>query len=253
VNRLAEKSIVLTGATAGIGLSTARRLHEEGALLTLVARGERAGAELVAELGEERAQFVRADVAAPESARRIVAAARERFGRVDVLVNNAGVDFNDSLLDVDLDAVRGVFDVNFWGAFALLQGAGRAMREQGGGGAVVNVTSRLASIGVPGMSCYGASKGALLTLTRGAAVELAPFGIRVNAVAPGLTETPLYEEFVATTPDGPAVAEAQRAAIPQGRFGRPEEVAATIAFLAADEAAHITGASIPIDGGYTAT
>jgi NAD(P)-dependent dehydrogenase (short-subunit alcohol dehydrogenase family) len=116
----------------------------------------------------------------------------------------------------------------------------------------VNVSSRLASIGVPGMTIYGAAKGALLSLTRGAAVELAPRDIRVNAVAPGLTATSMFEEWVASLGEAePELARITRS-IPQGRVGRPEEVAAAITFLASDEAAHITGASLPVDGGYTA-
>ena len=188
------------------------------------------------------------DVADPATAARAIELAVERFGHLDVLINNAGVDFSRHIVDVTLAEVRDVFEVNFFGAFLMLQAAARTM---GDGGSIVNVTSRLASIGVPEMTIYGAAKGALLSLTRGAAVELAPRGIRVNAVAPGLTATSMFEEWVATLGDEQELA-AVTGAIPQGRVGRPEETAAAIAFLASDEAAHITGASLPVDGGYTA-
>ena len=152
------------------------------------------------------------------------------------------------MLDAPVDEVRDMFDVNFFGALHMLQAAGRAMR--GRGGAIVNVSSRLAAIGVATMALYSASKGALLSLTRGAAIELAPQGIRVNAVAPGQTRTPLFEAWAAA--EGEDVATRAAAAIPQGRLATPEEVAAAIAYLASDEAAHVTGASLPVDGGYTA-
>jgi NAD(P)-dependent dehydrogenase (short-subunit alcohol dehydrogenase family) len=160
------------------------------------------------------------------------------------------MDHTGDLLAVEHSEVRRVIEVNFLGACWFLQAAGRAMHSRGG--AIVNVTSRLASIGVPTMAIYSASKGALLALTRAAAVELAPLGIRVNAVAPGFTATPLFDAWLAEQPDH---AEALRSAlhgIPQGRLGTPEDVAAAVAFLAADESAYVTGASLPVDGGYTA-
>jgi NAD(P)-dependent dehydrogenase (short-subunit alcohol dehydrogenase family) len=174
-------------------------------------------------------------------------AALTRFGRLDVLVNNAAVDYTSDLLEAPPDDVRRVFATNFFGALYMLQAAAREMAP---GASIVNVTSRLASIGVESMTIYGASKGALLTLTRGAAIDLAPRGIRVNAVAPGMTATPLFEEWVAGQPEG-ARADVERR-IPQGRLATPDDVAAAIAFLASDDAAHITGASLPVDGGYTA-
>jgi NAD(P)-dependent dehydrogenase (short-subunit alcohol dehydrogenase family) len=133
----------------------------------------------------------------------------------------------------------------------MLQAAGRVM-ARGGGGAIVNVSSRLASIGVPTMSVYSASKGALLALTRAAAVELAPQGIRVNAVAPGMTRTSLFEAWLAAEPDREASLGRVLGGIPQQRLAEPGDVAAAIAYLASDESGHVTGASLPVDGGYTA-
>jgi NAD(P)-dependent dehydrogenase (short-subunit alcohol dehydrogenase family) len=246
--RFTGKAIVITGATAGIGTATARRLAAEGGALVLTGRNREAAEALLAELGSEQASFVAGDVRERATADRVVAAARERHGRLDVLVNNAAIDHTGDVLETPIDEVRELFEVNVFGAIHMLQAAGLAMR--GRGGAIVNVSSRLASIGVPTMAMYSAAKGALLSLTRGAAVELAADAIRVNAVAPGMTRTPLFEAWAAA--EGSDVVASAAAAIPQRRFATPEEVAAAIAFLASDEAAHITGASLPVDGGYTA-
>jgi NAD(P)-dependent dehydrogenase (short-subunit alcohol dehydrogenase family) len=125
------------------------------------------------------------------------------------------------------------------------------MRETGGG-AIINVTSRLASIGVPTMSVYSASKGAIKALTTAAAVELAPYNIRVNAVAPGMTRTPLFEAWLAEQEDPQAVASGVIDGIPLARLATPEDVAGAISFLASQDAVYITGATLPVDGGYTA-
>jgi NAD(P)-dependent dehydrogenase (short-subunit alcohol dehydrogenase family) len=251
MTRLEGKVAIVTGATGGIGEAIARRFAAEGARVVAVGRRDEPAAALVEALGgPERARFVAGDVVDPATAREALAAADD-WGGPDTLVNNAGIDHTGPLLDTDLREVRALFDTNFFGALSMLQAGGRAMAGRGGG-SIVNVTSRLASIGVPQMTLYSASKGALLALTRGAAVELAPLRIRVNAVAPGLTRTPLVQAWLAAQAD-PAETEAQAVAgIPQRRFAEPEDVAAAAAYLAADESAHVTGASIAVDGGYTA-
>lgn len=252
MKRLDGKVAIVTGATAGIGLAVARRCVAEGASVVAVSRSAEAGARLADELGgADRIRFVVGDVADEATAPQALDVANHWRGGLDVLVNNAGVDHTGPLLTTPVAEAMEVFQTNFFGALRMLQIAGRAMTERGGG-SIINVTSRLASIGVSTMTLYGASKGALLTLTKGAAIELAPFGIRVNAVAPGQTRTPLTEAWITAQPDPAASETAAVAGIPQKRFAEPDEVAATVAFLASDEAAHITGASIPVDGGYTA-
>jgi NAD(P)-dependent dehydrogenase (short-subunit alcohol dehydrogenase family) len=132
----------------------------------------------------------------------------------------------------------------------MLREAACAMRS--GGGSIVNITSRTASVGIPTMSLYSASKGALASLTRAAAVEWAPLGIRVNAVAPGLTDTPLARAWFDQQPEPESFRQGVEAAIPQRRLATPEDVAAAVLFLASDDSRHVTGVTLAVDGGYTA-
>ncbi len=250
--RLAQKIAIVTGATEGIGLSVARLFVAEEARVVAVARRRELGEQLVFELGADHVIFVGGDVVTQHTADAAIEAAVEDFGGLDILVNNAGLDLSGiALLDTTGEQARTTFDVNFFGALQFLQAAARVMAEDAGG-AIVNVVSRTALVGVPGMAVYGASKGALLSLTRTAAVEFAGLGIRVNAVAPGLTETPLVREWI-DAQEEPEVFRANTAAtIPLGRFAEPEEVAAAILYLSSDEASYVTGATLSIDGGYTA-
>jgi NAD(P)-dependent dehydrogenase (short-subunit alcohol dehydrogenase family) len=246
MQRLAGKTVIVTGGTMGIGEAIVRRCLDEGARIVIVARNAERGKALAAELGE-RVSFVAGDVTDPGTAD----AAVEACAGVDVLVNNAAIDHTADLLEATADDVRRVFETNMFGALWMLQRVAREMKGRGGG-SIVNISSRLASIGVPTMAVYSAAKGALLALTRTAAIELAPHGIRVNAVAPGFTATPLYDAWLAEQDDPEAAAAQAASAIPQGRVGTPQDVAAAVAYLAADESGHVTGASIPVDGGYTA-
>lgn len=251
---LEGKVAIVTGGTLGIGREVTRTFLQRGAAVLVVARDERRGAALIEELGagDGRVAFLAGDVADPDVCAAAVARAEERFGALDALVNNAAIDLDQPLLETSAETAERTFRVNFHGTLRMLQAAAAAMTGASRPGAIVNVSSRLASIGVPGMSVYGAAKGAVESLTRGAAIELAPSGIRVNAVAPGFTATPLFEAWLAEQPDPAAAAAAQNAAIPLGRVATPYDVAAAIAFLASDDAAHITGTTLPVDGGYTA-
>lgn len=241
---------VVTGGTSGIGVATARRLRRDGFAVTITGRSLERGTAVAAELGD-RAQFVRADLIMDGEPERVIRQAVDHFGRVDVVVNNAAVDHTGDLLDVPGEDIRRTFEINTLAAIAVLQAAGRAMRAAGGG-SIVNITSRLASIGVPTMSVYSASKGAIKAMTIAAAVELAPHNIRVNAVAPGMTRTPLYESWLAEQEDPAETARRVVDGIPLGRLASPEDVAGAVSFLASTDAAYITGATLPLDGGYTA-
>jgi len=246
------KVAIVTGGTMGIGLEIARVFLDRGASVVIMGRDAARGEAAARELASDRLDLYAGDVADPDAAASVVDTAVRRFGALDVLVNNAAIDHDEPLLDVSPETAETVFRTNFHGALRMLQAAGRAMRDAGGGGSIVNVSSRLASIAVPGMAVYGAAKGALSALTRGAAIDLAPYGIRVNAVAPGFTETPLLAAWL-DQQDDPAAARAEAdAAIPLGRVATPADVAYAVAFLASDEAGHITGASLAVDGGYTA-
>ena len=242
---------VVTGATSGIGVEIARRLIRDGFRVAVTGRSVERGGQVVAELGEGAA-FIAADLRDPGAAAAIVDGAVAKFGRLDVLVNNAAVDHTNDLFVVAEAEIRDTFESNTYTAMNCLIAAARQFREQGTGGAIVNVTSRLASIGVPTMGIYSASKGALLAFTRAAAVDLAPHNIRVNAVAPGMTRTPLYQEWRSAQSDPAGEAERVAAAIPLGRIAEPADIAAVVGFLASPEAAYLTGVSIPVDVGYLA-
>lgn len=242
---------LVTGATSGMGIDIARQLTQDGFRVVVSGRSAERGERVAAELGDT-ARFLQADLLTPGAPSALVDAVIAEMGRLDVLVNNAAIDHTNDLLDVDEGEIRETFEANTFAPMNLLIAAARAMRTQGEGGSIVNVTSRLASIGVPTMGIYSASKGAMLAFTKAAAIDLAQYNIRVNAVAPGMTRTPLYEDWLAGLADPTAEAERVASAIPLGRIAVPGDVAATVSFLASPGASYLTGVSIPVDGGYLA-
>jgi NAD(P)-dependent dehydrogenase (short-subunit alcohol dehydrogenase family) len=248
--RLAGKIAVITGGTSGIGQATVRLFAEEGARVVIVARRSGPGEELVAELGPDRVKFMPGDVGTEATANKAIDVA-EKWGGVDILVNNAAMDWTSRIVDTSEPDVRRVLQTNFIGAFLMLREAGRKMLERRSG-SIVNVTSRNASVGVPTMAVYAAAKGALLALTRVAAIEWAGDGVRVNAVAPGLTQTPLVRTWIEEQDDPTEFEKEVASTIPQRRMAEPVDVAGAILFLSSDESLHITGVSLAVDGGYTA-
>jgi glucose 1-dehydrogenase len=197
--------------------------------------------------GGGRAVAVQADISKPEDVKNLVGQTVQRFGRLDVMVNNAGVEHKMSFLDTPLDVWEEVLAVNLTGPWLGCQEAARQMVEQGGPGRIINLSSVHEDLPMPTNSPYCAAKGGLRMLTRTIAVELASHGITVNNVAPGAIETPM---------DAPLEANADQMSqllseIPLGRMGRPEEVAALAVYLASDAAAYITGSTFVIDGGMT--
>jgi NAD(P)-dependent dehydrogenase (short-subunit alcohol dehydrogenase family) len=235
---------LVTGASRGLGAVLVDAFLEAGARVVAVSR-ELPGRD------DGRVLDVPGDIAQPATAARAVEAAVSRFGGLDVLVNNAALDLAKPLAETTEAEARRIFEVNALGPLWATQAATGALAE-GGGGAIVNVTSRLAHVGVPEMAVYGAAKGALRALTHGTAIELAPLGIRVNAVAPGMTETPLLTEWLESADDPAARRRSVEERVPLGRLATPDQVAAAILFLASEAASHITGATLPVDGGYTA-
>lgn len=242
---------LVTGATSGIGITIAEQLVERGFRVAVTGRNEARGRQVQDRLGDS-ARFFRADLTEAGAAADIVSGTVEAFGRLDVVVNNAAIDHTNDLLEVGDEEIRRTFETNTFAPMNLLIAAARQLREQGDGGSIINVTSRLAHIGVPTMGIYSASKGAMHAFTKAAAIDLAPFNIRVNAVAPGMTRTPLYQEWLEGLPDPEAEAAKVAAAIPLGRIAEPADVASVVAFLASPEASYLTGASIPVEGGYLA-
>jgi 3(or 17)beta-hydroxysteroid dehydrogenase len=249
-SRLAGKVALITGGARGIGAATARLFAREGGRVVLGdvldPEGRAVEAELVA-TGSEAA-FVRLDVTSEADWERAVAAAASRFGRLDVLVNNAGIGGAGRLEDTTLEDWNRVMDVNAKGVFLGTRAAIPAMRRAGGG-SIVNISSQLGLVGMDDSSPqYQASKGAVRLLTKLTALQYAKERIRANSVHPGPIVTPMTERRRAD----PATRERMVSRIPLGRYGEAEEIAYGVLYLASDESRFVTGSELVIDGGWTA-
>lgn len=247
---LAGKVIVLVGASTGIGADAARVLAEDGAALMLVARSEEPLAKLTTELtaaGHEVA-YTTGDVAKPADVAAFIDATVTRFGRLDGAYNNAAMGGAGRLDAVSEEAFDQIMTVNVKGTWLCLREEVRVMERQGFG-SIVNVSSIGGLRGSSGMGAYQATKHAVIGLTRTAAHDFGPLGIRVNVIAPGPTETPMLAELRRTIPGG---VEARIAATPLRKVGTGAEVGATAAFLLSDRASHISGVVLPVDGGFLA-
>ncbi|WP_313810753.1 SDR family oxidoreductase [Glutamicibacter sp.] len=245
-----KRVALVTGATSGIGIAIARRLIKEGFFVVISGRSTERGGAVAAELGDSGC-FIQADLTQPGAPQRLVDAVVEHTGKLDVLVNNAAIDHINWILKTPEEEIREAFEINTFAAIYCLQAAARIMAAADGG-SIINITSRLASIGVPTMSLYSASKGAMLALTKAASVELAENNIRVNAVAPGMTRTQMFEDWLASQDNPEATEREVSAAIPLGRVALPEDVAGAVAYFADPRNSYITGTSLPVDGGYLA-
>jgi NAD(P)-dependent dehydrogenase (short-subunit alcohol dehydrogenase family) len=252
MRRFEDRVAVVTGGGGAIGAATARRLAKEGARVVVVDR-DAASAEVTLEslrsAGAEAASAV-ADVGDPEQVAAACELAHARFGRLDAVFNNAGISGTPApIQELSFAEFDEVLRVNLRGAFLVLQAGIRAMIASGRPGAVVNMSSSMAGWDVlAGGSAYAASKHGVLGLTRTAALDAAPYGIRVNAVCPGVIETPLG---IPDLDDGTSGLERFAARIPSRRVGQPADVAAVVAFLLSDDSRHVNGAAWLIDGGQT--
>jgi 3-oxoacyl-[acyl-carrier protein] reductase len=242
---LSGKSAIVTGAGNGIGAAIAERLAAEGArVLVADLRSERAeGTVKTIRTAGGTAEPHVMDVRKREDAAGAVSQAAARFGRLDILVCNAGLMDREPFLEMTDDLWRRVIDTNLYGTFICAQAAARQMVRQGGGGRIVTVASNSGFFGGMGRAAYGASKAGIMNLTQSMAMELAPHGINVNAVAPGPTRS-------AANPSGKP-SDYIRTRMPLARLGEPGEIAAVAAFLASDDASFVTGHVYAADGGFT--
>ena len=233
-----DKATLITGGTAGIGLAAARHFAAEGARVVISGRRE-SGTGIAEEIG---CHFIQADMARPEDVEGLFARTVELLGKLDVVINNAGTGGEEiAITESDMDIHEHLIAVNLLGAFHVLRLAPGNMND---GGSIINTASVSGMMGDSGLSTYAATKAALINLTQTAALELAPRNIRVNAVSPGPVKSEIWE--------GEDPIEWSKMMIPLARIGEAEEVATVFHFLASDAASYVTGANLPVDGGYTA-
>jgi NAD(P)-dependent dehydrogenase (short-subunit alcohol dehydrogenase family) len=243
------RTVLITGAADGIGWGTAQRFAAGGDRVVILDLRDELALQRAAELGEAHLGLG-CDVTHEGAVQAAVAQALAHTGRLDVLVNNAGIgDQPGGTVDQSVDAFDRVLNVHLRGSFLMSRECGRVMLNQEQGGAIVNLASIVASAGIPGRNAYGAAKAGIVGMTKAMAVEWGPRGIRVNAVAPGYVRTALVEKLQA---QGSLNTDAIHARTPMGRMGTPAEIAEAIAFLASAQASFITGAVLPVDGGWIA-
>jgi NAD(P)-dependent dehydrogenase (short-subunit alcohol dehydrogenase family) len=248
---MSESVVVITGALSGIGRAAAFAFAAQGRTVVISGRKAHAGEALVAELRANgaTAAFIEADVRNEEDVRRLVDETVARFGRLDIAVNNAGTEgVPGPLTDQTAASYQAMFDTNVLGTVLSLKHELRVMAAQGSG-SIVNLSSTMGERGAANMALYTASKHAVEGLTKAAALEGAPFGIRVNAVAPGPTETAMLDRLTGS----PGKKAAFFNAVPLKRGATPEEIAEAVLFVSSDKASYITGQIIRVNGGKTAS
>ncbi|MGF6609451.1 meso-butanediol dehydrogenase/(S,S)-butanediol dehydrogenase/diacetyl reductase [Paraburkholderia sp. WSM4175] len=249
MNRFEGKAVLITGAASGIGAACVRRLWVEGASIGVADHDNGGLDKLVTELSDDaRVYSATLDVSDGEQVESFVAGAKRKFGNLHGLINCAGIKGVGNVLDCEAENWRKVMSVNLDGTFLMCQAFSRAVQHDKISRAIVNISSGAGIMGVPNRLPYVASKFAVSGITRTMGAELGPYGIRVNAIAPGMIRTP----FTAYMFDDPEKAKRIRAAHAIGREGQPEEIAAVATFLLTDDASFMTGAVISVDGGQTA-
>ncbi len=251
--RLKNKVCLVTGGGSGIGRATCRLFAEEGAILAIADRNGQAAEETAASCraGDHPPLVLTVDVARAADVRRMIDETVARFGRLDVLVNNAGYGIPGSVVETDEDEWNALMAVNVNGVFLGCKYAIPVMAKQGGG-AIVSVASVVANVGITNRAAYCASKGAVAALTRAMALDHVHQNIRINAVAPGTIHSPYFDDILAKCEKPGEVLRGLQERQAMNRLGQPEEIAAGMLFLASDEASFCTGTILTIDGGMTA-
>ena len=252
--KLKDKVAIITGGAMGIGEATARLFASEGAAVVIGDIADKAARKVVKSLTGSgcRADYHHVDVRRPAEVNELIQGTIEAFGGLDILINNAGVALAKSTTETTFEEWERVLGINLTGAWLCARAAIPAMIERGGG-AIVNVASNAGLVGFPNLAAYCAAKGGLVQLTKAMALDCAPYHIRVNAICPGHTRTPMGDGFVAAQPDPEAfVKEFINVQHPIGRMAEAEEVARAILFLASADSSFITGSILAADGGYTA-
>ena len=256
MNRLEGRHALITGAAGGIGLAIARAYRDEGARLSLVDLPTPPGAEIAAMVtaAPDRIAYIPADVSSTASIATMLRAAEDRFGIVEVLVNNAAIFDMAPLLESGEASFDRLFAVNVKGMFFVMQGVLRRLVETGRTGAVINLASQAGRRGEALVSHYCATKAAVISYTQSAALAMAPHGIRVNGIAPGVVDTPMWEHVdgLFARYEGRPKGEKKRlvgAEVPLGRMGVPDDIAGAAVFLASEEARYITAQTLNVDGG----
>lgn len=247
-----SKTAIITGGGSGLGQSAALRLADEGINISVVDISEKGGNETVDQLKEKGvdAIFIKADVSKAEEVKNYVDKTLEHFGSIDYFFNNAGISGSGkNFLETDIQEIDQIVGINLLGALYGLRYVAEAMLKNGGG-SIVNTASSAGVIGQASVVTYSATKHGIIGMTKSLVAEYAKDGLRVNAIAPGPTETPMVKTFFENNPDMKVSAEA---GIPQKRLGTPEEVAELVAFLLTSKAQYINGDTIRIDGGFTNT
>jgi NAD(P)-dependent dehydrogenase (short-subunit alcohol dehydrogenase family) len=247
--KLKDKVALVTGGAQGIGLACARQFLAEGARVAIVDINAEQGARALAELGSEHTLFIAGDVADSSLAAEAVRQTLARFGRIDILLNNAGITHAAEFLELDVADFDRVLAINLRSYFAFGQAVARQMVAAGIRGTIINMSSVNAILAIPNQVPYVISKGGVNQLTKVMSVSLAPHGIRVNAIGPGTIATELARKAVMGSP---AAERTIMSRTPLGRLGEPSEVATVAAFLASDEASYLSGQTIYPDGGRLA-
>lgn len=252
-DRLLGKVAILTGAATGIGKASALLFAQEGATLVLADIDEFNGQKVATEINTfgGRASFIRTDVSIKEDVQHLVEMAVDIGSRIDVLFNNAAINFFGKVTDTPEEVWDQVMAINVRGVYLGCKYTIPVMQKNGGG-SIINTSSVAGIVGLKNLAAYTASKGAVLQLTKNLALDFAPYGIRVNALCPGVTATEMTLKVIADSPDPAATRRRYDTGRPMGRIGDPMEIARSALFLASDESSYMTGTYILADGGYCA-